>query len=247
MKPGLKPIVAAIALACGMTVAQAQPNTALYLTMDGSGSISVADFTTQITSYVNALNNVFTANPSLYGQVAIGGGIFGANFYEFFLPTAITNSTILGNLTTAISSLDPGRAGIDTTGTAIGDAVTASALSLVAYKNSQGENTMELVIDVTTDGQNNVGADPATVVASLVPPPTKPLTAVNCLGIGVNADCTWVTGYGTNFGSPSFPQFQAALSNKLTQEFKTPEPGTLALAGLAMTGLFGLRRRSTAA
>jgi len=106
IKHAVKSILATALLAVGVSGAQAAPTTALYLTMDGSGSISTTDFTTQVTSYVTALNNIFTATPSLFGQVAIGGGIFGANFSQFFATTEITDATVLASLTTAISALN---------------------------------------------------------------------------------------------------------------------------------------------
>ncbi|MEF8719694.1 MAG: DUF1194 domain-containing protein [Candidatus Accumulibacter necessarius] len=234
------------ALAVGLigSIAAAQvhavPTTALYLTMDGSGSISAGDFTTQVNAYVSALNNIFAATPSLYGQVAIGGGIFGLNFVEYFQTQAISNAGVLANLTTAISGLNPGRGGVNTGATAIGDAVTASANALVAYENSL-QSDLKLLIDVTTDGQNNAGSNPNTVANTLTP---IPIDSVNCLGIGAAASCAWVAGAGTDFGSAlNFGEFQAALQKKLEQEFDVPEPGTLAMLGLGLLGMVASRRK----
>lgn len=240
IKHAVKSILATAVLSLGFSGAQAAPTTALYLTMDGSGSIIASDFTTQVNSYVNALNNIFAATPSLYGQVAIGAGIFGANFSQFFAPQEITNSTILGNLTTAISALNPGRGGINTGATAIGDAITSSANSLTAYETSLGVD-LKLLIDVTTDGQNNSGSNPNTVANAITP---SPIDSVNCLGIGAGADCSWVAGAGTDFGSAAdFSAFQAALEGKIKQEFDIPEPGTLAVLGLGLLGLLSSRRK----
>ncbi|WP_287697443.1 DUF1194 domain-containing protein [Accumulibacter sp.] len=240
IKHAVKSILATAVLAFGVSSAQAAPTTALYLTMDGSGSISGADFTTQVNSYVNALNNIFAATPSLFGQVAIGGGIFGANFSQFFATQEITNAGVLANLTAAISGLNPGRGGINTGATAIGDAVTASANALVAYENSL-QSDIKLLIDVTTDGFNNSGSDP-NVAANAVTP--SPVDSVNCLGIGAAASCAWVAGAGTDFGSAlNFAEFQAALEGKIKQEFDVPEPGTLAILGLGLIGMVASRRK----
>ena len=239
IKHAVKSILATAVLAVGVSSAQAAPTTALYLTMDGSGSISGAQFTQQITSYVTALNNVFTATPALFGKVAIGGGIFGANFSQFFATQEITDATILGNLTSALSALDPGRGGINTGATAIGDAITLSANALTAYETGLGAD-IKLLIDVTTDGGNNLGSDPATVANAVTPP----IDSVNCLGIGGAANCTWVGTSGTNFGNAAdFVAFQGALEAKLRQEFDVPEPGTLAVLGLGVLGMLASRRK----
>lgn len=236
-----KPLLAAAALSLGMASAQATPTVALYLAMDGSGSISGAQFSQQVTSYTNALNGVFADVPGLYGQVAIGGGIFGADFYEFSAVQTITSATELSALTTAIANLDPGRGGINTGATAIGNAITTSATALTAFETGLGSD-IRLLIDVTTDGANNLGPAPGGVASTVTT--SGGIDAVNCLGIGGAANCTWVGASGTNFGNAlDFVALENALKAKLRQEFNVPEPGTLAIVGLALLGLAATRRR----
>ncbi|MBS0640671.1 MAG: DUF1194 domain-containing protein [Proteobacteria bacterium] len=223
----------------GAGAAQAAPTTALYLTMDGSDSIVAADFTSQVTAYNAALTAFFTANPVAFGQVAIGGAIFGADFQEFFAPQTIIDGTVLTSLETAISNLDPGRLGINGGSTAIGDALTASAASLVAFNISQGGG-LRLIIDVTTDGENNFGSDPATVATGLVP---GSVAAVNCLGIGASANCSFVAGAGTDFGSVSFANLDAALTAKIQIETTIPEPAKLLVVGVGVMCIGVVRRK----
>jgi hypothetical protein len=113
-----------VALAVGAGGADAAPTTALYLTMDGSGSINATDFATQVTAYTTALSAFFAANPGAFGTVAIGGNIFGRDVFEWGALTPIDDPADLTALNVLIAGLNPGRGGVDTTRTALGAPLT---------------------------------------------------------------------------------------------------------------------------
>lgn len=248
LRHGLLAAAAALPFVFGAPKAEAAVTTALYLSMDGSGSISTSDFTTQINGYVSALNTFFSNNPTVYGQVAIGGAVFGGNVIEFAPLTVITDSTALATLTTAITNLDnfptfPFRGGVNTGATGIGNAVTAATNALIAFQTAQGPGTnLKLLIDVTTDGQNNTGTPAGTAANNAA---AAGIDQVNCLGLGSGADCTWVGTNGTNFGTVSFANLGTALAAKIQAEvIGVPTPAALALFGVALFGLAAVRRRA---
>jgi len=69
-------------------------------------------------------------------------------------------------------------------------------------------------------------------------------SAVNCLGIGTNADCTWNNGFGDDFDASSFDDLEPVLERKVREELgTTPIPGTVMLLGAGLLGFGALRRR----
>lgn len=248
MKRFLMTCLTAVTIALGSTAAQSAPTVALYLAIDSSVSISSTEMGQQRASYSQALLDVFIADPTLYGRVAIGAGIFGGNFRQIFSTSTIDSFGELNALRSAIGAipLTPTARGIDETSTAIGSAILTSANFLTAFENTLSGEDISLLIDVTTDGDNTIGTSPAVAAAAVTN--GGGINAVNCLGIGPDANCGWVGSSGTNFGSASnFQTLEAALRTKLTQEVNPiPEPTTFSLTvfACAILGFVGYRRKS---
>jgi len=201
---------------------------ALYLTMDGSGSISSSEWALQVNGYVNALNDVLGGG-TYYGDVAIGVSVFSSGVNEIFGIQAINNATDLAALTGAITGISqPGG------WTAAGDAINAAATAIQA----NFANAKNRVIDVSTDGHSNTGADPVTAAINA----QSNGIATNCIGIGAGANCGFATGFSVAVND--FAGFEKALISKLQKELKpTSEPAIAMLLAIGLIGFGAARRR----
>jgi hypothetical protein len=206
---------AAAALAAMPTGAHAA-TVELALLIDGSGSISSSNFLLQRNAYANVLNDA-TILPQ-DGTIAIGVWQFGTTVQQVFAMTEI-NAGNIGALIAAIN----GMTQLNTSTNIAGAIDTATA---AIFGNSIA-STRQL-IDVSTDGVNNVG-NLATSRANAL---AAGIDQINCIGIGVGANCTPVQGGTGSFSlqADSFDDFQAALRQKIGRETGAiPEPGTWAL------------------
>ena len=211
-------------------VAKAAPIIELALVIDVSGSISASDFSLQKQAYVNALSNasILPAN----GTVAIGVYQFASTVITRLTPLTISTAADRTTLIAAINAItDTGG------GTAIGDAITVASNDLLG----NAITSQRQIIDVSTDGQSNVGSNDVTAATNAV---AAGIDQINCLGVGGAANCNFIRGVGSfSTLAANFAAFQTALETKLTIETSVPEPATLTILGMGMLALGAVRRR----
>lgn len=234
MKKLFATAAAAVALASLPTSAQAAATLELALLIDGSGSMSAAEFNLQRQSYANVLGNIAVLPTD--GSVAIGIWQFSTGVSQVFAMTEITGANI-GALLAAIN----GMTQLGGTTNIAGAIDTATA---AIFGNAI--NSTRQLIDVSTDGQNNVG-NLATSRANAL---AAGIDQINCIGIGAGANCAPVIGGAGAFAiqADSFHEFQTALERKIVTEVRgVPEPSTWALLilGFGAVGATMRRRRQT--
>lgn len=220
---------AAIALSIA-PAAQAVP-IELALVLDASGSINATEWNLQRNAYSNALGSVVPID----GSVAISVVRF-ATTASVVRPLTVISSaadrTALSNFFDTLAQTGNGNNTCISCGIRLGE----GTLTGTADRS---------LIDVSTDGVFNVGANPAlpaTVVGAAAWAVANDADAVNALGIGVMPN--FAAGEGSfNMSAPDFAAFETALTEKLRRETNTvPEPATAALLLLAL-GLGAYARR----
>jgi len=214
----------------------------LSLVVDVSGSVDANEFNLQKGGYYNVFNS-----PNFYSNVIGSGAIAvnliywsSANQQSIVVPWTILDSqTSVTNFATAIDATDRTFSGLTAPGSAINYAVNS------LFNNNITSDRQ--VIDVSGDGEQNdgdntAGARDAALLAGI--------DALNGLAIGNNALLAWydnnIRGGAGSFvyQANDFADFGDAVRLKITREIiGTPEPLTLLLLGLGLTGLAGLRRR----
>ena len=232
-----KSVIGAIA-ALGMMVgtsATAAPYTALFLSIDESGSIGQTNFYAQMGDYASVLGSGIIP---LDGTVALGVGLFASSDRLLHSVITINNQADLDSVIASINN-----AVYQGGGTNIIGAITAAAAELNAFSfgTDLGCSSADVncVIDISTDG---AAADPSATAAGL-----EPDIITNCLGIGNNADCTWVTSNGFAVSANGFNELAAALRQKILRETgqeDVPAPAAILLLGFGLMGLGFARRKA---
>ena len=198
----------------GATSAQAN---IIGLTIDGSGSISAADFTLQKQGYINALTTLLNTD----GSNSIGVWQFihhGPSVFTIQKINSAAKKTALLNAIGAMVQLDGT--------TAIGDSINVAAAAINAFAAIPANcvfGCASKLIDVSTDGDNNTGCKSHHCCQCGL----RNRHQVNCLGIGGSADCSFNNARRRwpDWTSNNFAAFQAAITAKLSAELTpTPEP-----------------------
>jgi hypothetical protein len=244
--------VAAVAVSAAyLPAANAAPvRLELALLVDVSGSVDGSEYALQKNGYVQAFQNA-----AIHNLIAAATGGIAVTYIEW--SGAGQQAQLVGwkHLTDAASS-NQFAADIAATSRAFsGLTAPGSAINFAApLFTGNGYEGGRLVIDVSGDGAENDGANTAAARNAAIagipgPGGQDAITTINGLAIGAGL-VPWYTANiagGANpfvIGVINFNDFAGAVQTKIGREIVgVPEPGSLALAGLALAGVAGLRRR----
>ncbi len=214
-------------LAMAGTAANAKP-VGLGIVIDGSGSISSTEFSTQQNAYANVLGSNLIGTD---GDVAVGVWQFSSSVQQVSPFQAIDSTSDQNDLVSDVQNMTQISGGTD-----IGNAIDTASQSIQSFGLG---NLDKSVIDVSTDGIGNGNEDAAAQDAV-----NDGIDQVNCLGIEASADCGFIAGSDSfSKTATSFADVEDALEDKIARETgSVPAPAPLALLGAGLLGVGAARR-----